>query len=396
MKNRKKESRQTMKTWIQNVQIVTPTEILSGHNCCVEDGVIAYIGQEKAYSDCAIDGNGGYLLAGFIDIHCHGGNGYDFMDASPDEMQEIAKFHLRHGTTTLLATTMTDSWGHIQEALDNYKRCERAGKLLTLSGVHLEGPWFSPTQCGAQDVSNMETPNRERLDEILEKYPFIKRISMAPELPEAMQLGRYCAERGLVVSAGHTDADFDTVVEASKNGYTLLTHFYSGMAGVVRKNLYRVAGAVEAGYYLDDMFVEIIADGKHLPDSLLKLIDKIKGADKICLITDGTRGSGLDEGQTFQLGRLDTGVDCIIEDGVAKLLDKTSFAGSVATSDRLIRTMRSAGMDLVKISKMASATPAKIMGWQDRGSIEIGKRADLVLMNQEYRVEKVFLQGKMQ
>ncbi len=385
-----------MKLCIKNVNIVTPTEVLYGNTCLIEDGYIVYIGKEEKKADYTVEGNGGYLLAGFIDIHCHGGNGYDFMDASCEEMLEISKFHLRHGTTTLFATTMTDSWEHIQNALDNYKRCEESQNLLTLSGVHLEGPWFATTQCGAQDISNMETPNKARLDFLLKEYPFIKRISLAPELVGGLEVGKYGAEKGLVISAGHTDADFDTIVRASENGYTLLTHFYSGMRGVLRKNLYRVAGAVEAGYYLDDMYVEIIADGKHLPDSLIKLIAKIKGEDKVCLITDGTRGSGLCDGQTFKLGRLDTGMDCVIEEDVAKLLDKSSFAGSVATFDRLIRTMAAAGTDIVAISKMASTTPAKVMGLDDRGSIEIGKRADLVLMNEEYQIQKVFLQGKLQ
>ncbi len=383
-----------MKAWIKNVNIVTPTGVLPSSGCLIEGGYISYIGTQPQRADEVFDGKGGYLLPGFIDLHCHGGQGYDFMDATPEEMLQIAEFHLRHGTTSLFATTMTESWSNIESALESYKTLWERGTLSTLSGVHLEGPWFSPAQCGAQNPSNMELPSKERVNALLEKYPFIRRISLAPELEGAMEAGAYAAERGLVVSAGHTDADFDTVVKASENGYTLLTHFYSGMSGVVRKNLYRVAGAVEAGYYLDGMCVEIIADGKHLPSSLLKLVYKIKGADGICLITDGTRGSGLAEGEAFKLGRRDSGVDCIVEEGVAKLLDKSSFGGSVATFDRLFKTALASGADIVEVSKTASGTPARIMGLDELGSIELGKAANLLLMNEKYEIIKIFLKGE--
>ncbi len=383
-----------MSTFIKNVNIVTPTGVLTRHGCLLKDGLIAYLGTQEQSADSTVDGEGAYLLAGFIDLHCHGGAGYDFMDATPEEMLKISRFHLRHGTTSLFATTMTDGWAHVESALDAYRQLYEKNDLGTLKGVHLEGPWFSPAQCGAQDTSYMEMPNRERLDWLLDKYPFVKRMSIAPELDKAIEVGKYAAERGLIVSAGHTDADFDTVVKASENGYTLLTHFYSGMTGVVRKNLYRVAGAVEAGYYLDGMTVEIIADGKHLPSSLLKLIYKIKGAERICLITDGTRGSGLAEGDTFRLGRLDGGTDCIVEEGVAKLSNRTSFAGSVATFDRLFRTMISVGVDIVEVSKMASATPAAVTGMTDRGSIELGKIGDVLLMDANFNIKNVFVKGE--
>ncbi len=384
-----------MKLLIKNAKVVTPTEVFNNYNCLVTDGYIDYLGIDEKSADKTLDARGGYLLAGFIDLHCHGGNGLDFMDASVDEMYEISRFHLLHGTTSMLATTMTDTWDNIESALKNYSDIAKSN-ALTLEGVHLEGPWFSKAQSGAQDVSNMGVPSVNKISKILQNYPFVKRISLAPELENAMEVGRYCKDNGVVVSAGHTDADFDKVVKASKNGYTMLTHFYSGMSSVVRKNAYRVAGAVEAGYYLDDLFVEIIADGKHLPESLLKLIYKIKCEDKICLITDGTRGSGLKDGQKFKLGRLDTGVDCIVEDGVAKLPDRSSFAGSVATYDRLVKTMLGVGIDIVSVSKMASAVPAKIMGWKDRGSIEIGKIGNLVITDGDFNIKNVILKGELQ
>ena len=383
-----------MTTQIIGARIVLPDGILENGVCRYTDGIIDYIGSEPQAADEAIDARGAYLLAGFIDIHCHGGNSFDFMDASPDEMREISRFHLSHGTTTLVPTTMTDRTENIRAALDRLKALYESGDALTLTGVHLEGPWLSPAQCGAQDTSKMQLPSKEALDAFLADYPFISRISAAPELPFGMELGDYATSRELVVALAHSDADFDTTVESASHGYSLMTHLYSGMKGVVRVNAYRVAGAIEAGLVDDRLVAEIIADGKHLPAGLLKLIYKCKGADGICLITDAMRGAGLANGQNTMLGRMDDGVPCMIDDDVAKLPDLTAFAGSTATTDRLVRTMHDlAGIDLVSISRMASATPARVMGFDDRGTIELGKRADLVLINDALPVTQVILHG---
>ena len=382
-----------MKTQIINAKVILEDRILSNGVVCYENEKIIYVGQEQQVAEKTIDANGKYLFAGFIDTHCHGGNGYDFMDASSKEMEEIALFHLKHGTTSLYATTLTDTMESIESSLKVYATIENP---LTLMGVHLEGPWFSPAQCGAQDTSQMQLPTVEKMEELRKTYPFIKRVSVAPELDGAMEVGTYGKDYGILMSVGHTDADFDTVAKSLKHGYKLLTHFYSGMRGVVRKNAYREAGAIEAGYFYDDLYVEIIADGKHLPKALLKLIYKIKGADKVLLITDGTRGCGLKNGEEFMLGKKVGGTLSVIEDDVAKLPDRTSFAGSVSTFDRLIRTMHDvAGVSLVDISKMASKTPATLFGLKDRGTIEVGKRADLVLMNEDLYVDSVIFKGNL-
>ncbi len=382
-----------MTTQIINASLILPFGGMPGV-CRFTDGIIDYIGEEPQKADVTIDAKGAYLLPGFIDIHCHGGGGYDFMDASPDEMREISRFHLSHGTTTLVPTTMTDRTENIRAALDRLKALYASGDALTLTGAHLEGPWLSPAQCGAQDTSKMQLPSKEALDDLLADYPFISRISAAPELPWGMELGDYAKSRGLVVALAHTDADFDTAVESADHGYTLMTHLFSGMKSVVRVNAYRVAGAVEAGLYDDRLVAEIIADGKHLPAGLLKLIVKCKGTEGVCLITDAMRGAGLANGQPTMLGRMDDGVPCLIDDDVAKLPDCTAFAGSTATTDRLVRTMSElAEVSLSRISRMASATPAAVMGFDDRGTIEVGKRADLVLMDEHLQTQAVFLKG---
>ena len=387
---------------IINAKIVLPYGVVEG-DVIIRDGLIASV-EAGGASECSgksvcydevIDAEGCYLLAGFVDIHCHGGFGYDFMDATPDEMGEIERFHLSHGTTTLVATTMTDTWENIEGALSRFG--EHLPDAITLHGVHLEGPWFSPSQCGAQSVEAMSKPSPKKLLELCRKYPFIERFSIAPDIDDGYETGRAGAALGKVVAIGHTDADFDTTVEAASNGYSLVTHAYSGMNGVVRVNAYRVAGAVEGSLYDDRLTTEVIADGKHLPEGLLKLIYKCKGADRICLITDSMRGAGMPEGATIMLGRLDGGNLCIIEDGVAKLPDRTSFAGSVCTTDRLFRTMvKLAGVPITEVSKMISATPARVMGYADRGEIAEGKRADFVIMDEELNIKNIILKGEKQ
>ena len=384
-----------MKKQIINARIVLPSSVLENGVCIINDGIIEYVGNEKQENIETIDANGKYLVAGYIDIHCHGGNNFDFMDASPEEMLEISKFHLSHGTTTLYATTMSDRMNAIEKCLDNYAELYKNNNLLTLAGVHLEGPWLSPSECGAQDTEKMSLPSAEEFNRLTAKYPFIKRFSVAPELPCGMEVGVLGKQNGIVMAIAHTAADFDDVICALDNGYTLTTHLYSGMHGVYRKNTYRIAGAVEGALYDDRMNVEIIADGKHLPAGLLKLICKCKGFDKVCLITDAMRGSGLPDGTETMLGRMDGGVPVIIEDGVAKLCDRSAFAGSVATTERLVKTMHDiAGFDIVEISKMASETPAKVMGLTDRGTIAVGKRADILLLDEDLSVNTVIFNGE--
>ena len=222
----------------------------------------------------------------------------------------------------------------------------------------------------------------------------IVRWSIAPELDGAMELGQLLCEKQIIPSVGHTDAICEEVMEAHKSGYSLMTHLYSGMQTVTRRNALRYAGAVEAAFLIDDMDVEIIADGIHLPKSLLQLIHKFKGTDRIALITDSMRGAGMPEGQ-YKLGSLKEGQTVIVEDGVAKLPDRSAFAGSVATADRLIRTMvQLAGIPLTDAVKMMTATPARILHMDDRmGSLETGKEADILLFDDQIKITRTLING---
>lgn len=381
-----------MKTLIKNAKIVTATEVLENCVCVIENGIIAYVGKyDSAVTfDETVDANGGYLVPGFIDIHCHGGNNYEFMDANEEELRKIADFHLSHGTTTLFATTLCATDAETEYALNTFEKYKKTNPNSTLYGIHMEGPWLNPAQCGAQDTSYMKKPNAEGLKALKERYPFIYRVGAAPELEGGEAFGKMGKKLGIVVSVAHTDATFSEMEEAIKWEYTLVTHLYSGMKGTERKNAYRIAGAVEAGLYFDEYDVEIIADGKHLPLELLRYIYKLKGADRICMITDAIRASGLPNGSATKIGSLKNGIDVIVEDDVAKLPDRQAFAGSTATTDRLYRTMAKAiGRDMVALSKMASTTPARVMGLSDRGEIATGKIADLLILDENLEITKI-------
>ncbi len=379
-----------MRTVVRNTKIVTSTQVLENHVLAFQNGKIEYIGTEEIQGDKVVDGQGNYLIPGFVDLHCHGCKGMAFMGANEEEFSEIADFHLSHGTTTMLATTSTSSMEETETTLQTFSTYTQKNSNSILRGMHMEGPWLNAAQCGAQAVKFMRTPSGEELQSLKEKYPFILRAGAAPELDGGMEFGRKGRELGVVMAVAHSDATFTEIECALQNGYVLMTHLYSGMKGMERKNAYRIAGAIEAGLYFDDMYAEIIADGKHLPLELLRFIYKCKGADRLCLVTDATRACGLPNGSTtIGISSADNN-PIIVEDDVAKLLDRQSFAGSTATTDRLYRTMAKAiGKDMVALSKMASLTPARLMGWKDVGELAVGKKADMLLLDENLNIQKV-------
>jgi N-acetylglucosamine-6-phosphate deacetylase len=262
--------------------------------------------------------------------------------------------------------------------------------------MHLEGPYLSMNQRGAQDPKYIRDPDPAEYKEILSAYPFIRRWSAAPELKGALEFGHYLRSKDVLAALAHTDAVYEEVTEAFKNGYTLATHLYSGMSGVTRRNAYRYAGVIESAYIIDEMDVEIIADGIHLPPPLLKLVYKIKGADRTALITDAMRAAGMPDGESI-LGSLHNGLKVIVEDGVAKLPDRSSFAGSIATADRLIRNMvNMAGITLIDAVKMMTATPARILKISDKkGTLTEGKDADIVIFDDNIKIETTIIKGRV-
>ena len=319
------------------------------------------------------------------------------MDGTVEAYLGAAIEHAKHGTTALVPTTVTSTKESLKETFEIYKKAKASkNKGAALLGLHLEGPYFSMEQRGAQDPRYIKNPEREEYEKILSWSDDIIRWSAAPELDGAMEFGRFLKEKNILPSIGHSNAIYEEVIEAFENGYTHITHLYSGMSGVRRINAYRYAGVIESAFLIDEMTVEIIADGAHLPSSLLKLIYKIKGPDKIALVTDSMRAAGMPEGESI-LGGIRDGQKVIVEDGVAKLPDRTAFAGSVATADRLVRTMINiAQVPLIDAVRMMTTTPAKIMKIDDRkGSIVVGKDADLVIFDEDINIQTTMVEGEV-
>lgn len=384
---------------IINGKIILHDRVLTGGSIVITDGKITSISEENPATENAtlIDAGGRYISPGFIDIHIHGGGGHDFMDGSVHAFLEIAETHAKFGTTSMFPTTLTSTKDELMNVLDAYEEAnEQNREGAQFLGMHLEGPYIAKTQAGAQDPRYIRDPDAAEYEDILDRYSCIKRWSSAPELPGALQLGEYLRSKKILPAIAHTDAIYEDVIKAFEKGYTHATHFYSAMSGVTRRNGFRYAGVVESGYLIDDMTVEIIADGVHLPTPFLQLIYKIKGPRHTALITDAVRGAGMPPGEII-LGSLKNGIRAIVEDGVAKLPDRSAFAGSVATTDRLVRNMiYMAGVPLVEAVRMMSATPAQIMNVFDKkGSLDIGKDADILLFDEDIRIHMTMVNGRI-
>lgn len=384
---------------IYNGNIITPYRIIKNGTVIVENGTITAVveGNVVVADATEIDAKGRYVAPGFIDMHIHGGGGYDFMDGDVNSFLKIAETHVKYGTTAMCPTTLTSELDHLLKTLDHYEQAE----ILNVAGaqflgMHLEGPYFSKNQSGAQDPRFMRNPDPDEYKKVLFHAHAIRRWSAAPELKGALEFGRHLKSLGIIAAIAHTDAIYEEVLEAFESGYTLATHFYSAMSGVTRRNAFRYAGAIEAGYLIDEMDVEIIADGIHLPPPLLKLVYKIKGASRTALITDAMRATGMPPGKSI-LGNIHDGLEVIIEDGVAKMMDRSAFAGSVATADRLVRTMiKDADVPLAEAIQMMTSTPARILGVADKkGSILEGKDADLVLFDENINISLTMIKGKI-
>ncbi len=336
------------------------------------------------------------MAPGFIDLHVHGGGGYDFMDGTVEAFVGVAALHARYGTTAMLPTTLTCSVEKLFQILDIYPAAASANDAgAQFLGFHLEGPYLAMSQRGAQDARYIRNPDRNEYLEILDRCADIRRWSAAPETEGALEFGRELRSRGIVGSFAHTDALYDETLEGFRNGFSLATHLYSCMNGVTRRGLHRYAGAVECAYLVPEIDVELIADGVHLPAPLLQLAYRMKGVERTVLVTDAMRAAGMGEGESV-LGGLDGGLPVIVEDGVAKLPDRSAFAGSVATADRLIRTMISVGVPLAEAVRMMTATPARIIGVEgSKGSLEAGKDADIILFDADINVGLTMIGGRV-
>ena len=376
-------------------RVVLPDGI-SDKGVLVRDGKVLDAALSYPTADAEIiDAGSGYVLPGFIDMHVHGGGGYDFMGGSAEAIVEAARAHCRCGTTAIYPTTMSCHMDVLYHFFDCYRDAMKLDCGADLMGIHMEGPYFGPGHSGAQNPELLRHPTPEETTEILSRGGnLVKRISLAPELPGTEGIVRTMKERGILVASAHSDADFDELSASIPWGLSHLTHFYNVTTMYHKKNQKVHGGIVEAGFYYDDLTLELIGDGHHIPQEIMLLCCKLKGYDHVALITDSMRAAGTDAKESF-LGSLQERWPVIIDDGVAKLPDKTRFAGSIATADRLWKIAHlKYGIPLVDVCNMMSETPAKIMGIQEqKGGIKAGHDADIVVVSDKFDVKGVWVRG---
>ena len=382
-----------MITKIVNGKIISGNEVLEDYSLYFENGKITAVTTEELPYDFVLFAEGKYVSPGFIELHSHGAGGADFMDGGTESIVTAAQLHLKHGVTGILPTSLTSSDETLKEFLSDIRKAKSLSPNIL--GAHLEGPHFSTEQAGAQNKTYIKDPKPSEYMPILEEFSdVIKRWDFAPELPGSEEFCKALISAGVIPAIAHSNAKLDDVERVYELGCKFITHLYSGMSTITRENGYRRLGVVESAYYFDDMAFEIIADGSHLPPELLKLILKLKDNDKICLVSDSLRATGMPEGPSYS-GRRGEEIPCIIEDGVAKLPDRSAFAGSVATADCLIRTMvEKVGMPISSAVKLMTENPARIFGFKGKGKLECGFDADIVIFDDKINVSDVICSGK--
>lgn len=380
-----------MLTQIFNGHILTPQGWIEGGSIVMDEGRIVEVKKDSLLIDGAehVDANGAHVIPGGIEMHVHGGGGSDFMEGTREAFVNAAQTHLKYGTTAIFPTLSSSTLPMIEAA------CETCSALMkekdtTIMGLHLEGPYFNLKKAGAQMPEIIRVPDEKEYRHVVEDYDCMRRWDVAPEIPGAIEMGRYLVSKGIIAAIGHTAAEYEDVEAAYGAGYSLATHFYNAMPGFHNVREYKHAGTVESVYLMENMNVEVIADGIHVPAPILRLVYKIKGVERTALITDALAVTACENAKAFD-------PRVIIEDGVCKLSDRSALAGSVATMDQLIRTMHlTAGIPLADVSRMASETPARIMGILDRkGTLEKGKDADVLLMDAELNLKAVYSMGKL-
>jgi N-acetylglucosamine-6-phosphate deacetylase len=380
-----------LSTVIHNAILVLPDRLLPSAWLAFDAGKITAIGTGQPPTETVlIDANGSYLAPGFVDIHVHGGNGADFLDATPDAFQTISKFHAGGGTTSLAPTAATATYRRFEEMLHTAAVAKTPGRLLP---AHLEGPHLSKNRAGAQDYSLFSEPTAKEIEWIKARASQIGTITVAPELPGALDFIRACAQAGILMSAGHSEAMDEEMQAAVSFGLRKATHLYNAMGTAKKIGLFRQAGLLEFALGTPELYGELVADGFHVSPTLMRLAYQAKGADRLILVTDALAGAGLPEGAGFRLGNY----RCRVGPGYGVLEDESALAGSLARMIDLVRNMTTlADVPLHEAVRMASFNPAEALGWAGRiGSLEVGKYADLVLFDDQFRVTCTIAGGEV-
>ena len=371
---------------IKNIKIVTLNEVIENGYIEVKDGLISNIGSgEYNGNEDAIDGLGKIAMPGFIDIHTHGSCGIDFMDAVVGDYKQIEEAFYEEGITSFLATTLTsdlDSMKRVCQTVNNVKN-----DIPSLLGVHLEGPYINKIYKGAQNEAFIREPNVDELKELIEvSNGNIRLITMAPEVNGSLEFIKYATENEVTISAGHSNATFDDIENAIKAGLTNITHTHNAMS----KHDHRNPGIVTASFYFDELYTECICDGIHVCPNTLKTFYKIVGPDRFMIVTDALLGkhSKVDKFQLFNL-------DCTYRNGAFYLVEAGNLAGSALYMNNGLKNVRDiCGASLPELARVSSYNQAKSLHLSDRGALEVGKLADIVLVDEDFTILNVYKLGK--
>ncbi|WP_229067835.1 N-acetylglucosamine-6-phosphate deacetylase [Actinoplanes sp. DH11] len=356
-------------------RIVTPTGVVPGH-VAVSDGVISAVETGGAHDD-----RSDIVVPGFVDLHCHGGGGHTFTTGDAAAARGAAAFHLSHGTTTLLASLVSSPFALMRDATEAYRPLVAEG---VLAGIHFEGPYLSHVRCGAQNPEFLRDPVPGELIELVKAGEgAVRMMTVAPELPGALEAIAFLREHGVLAAIGHTDASYDQTLAGVAAGASVATHLFNGM----RPPHHREPGPV-VGLLSSTAAVELIADNIHLHPGMLAFAAGSAGPGRSLLVTDAMDATGMADGQ-YELG----GQEVVVADRVARLVRDGSIAGSTLTMDAALRNAVAAGIPLPDAARMASTTPARLLGLTDRGAITPGLRADLVVLDADLRLKQVLRGG---
>ena len=379
-----------MLTQIINGKIFTPQGWLDEGSVLMRDNKIL----EVTNCDLAliganlIDAKGMYIVPGFVCMHAHGGGGHDFTECTEEAFRTAVKAHQKHGATSIFPTLSSSPFSEIRKAVSICEKLMKE-KDSPVLGLHVEGPYLNPKMAGGQFSGKVKNPDKEEYTSLLDETNCIKRWDSSPELPGALEFAGYLRSKGIVAAISHTEAEYDGIKAAYEAGYTHAAHFYNAMPGFHKRREYKYEGTVESVYLTDGMTTELIADGIHLPSTILRLAYKLKGVSHTCLVTDALAYAAA-EGVEI------TDPNVIIEDGVCKMADRSSLAGSIATMDVLVRTMVKAGIPLGDAINMVSETPARIMGVDDRkGTLQKDKDADLLVLDRDLNIRAAWAMGNL-
>jgi N-acetylglucosamine-6-phosphate deacetylase len=359
--------------------VVTPTGVLPDGVVEMADGVITEVRPRRPRE--RVHSRASTVLPGFVDMHVHGGGGYTFTTADPAQARAAARYHLGHGTTTIVASLVTEPAARLHDAVREYRPLVESG---VLAGLHLEGPYLSPRRCGAQNPAYLRDPDPAELSALMDSG-VVRMVTIAPELPGALDAISLITRAGAVAAVGHTDASYEQALEAVRAGATVGTHLGNAMRPVH----HRAPGPIIALLGSAEVVCELVADGVHLHDGMLRFACATAGARRVALVTDAIAAAGHPDGE-YELG----GQAVLVANGVARLARDGAIAGSTLTADAAFRRVVHCGTTLVDAAQMAATTPARVLGLADTvGAIAPGLHADLVLLDENLAVAAVWRGG---